>query len=381
MKRRRGHFWWGGAIAILCIIGLAFWQWRNVARFGILAAADAFTQTRISVGGMTLGANRSVFEDVRVTSQRDEPIAAIPRLAVEYDLRELLPGGKRLLGLRAVDAESPHVTIVRRSDGTYNVPIPQLQANRPTARQAIDSGGARSQRLGRRRRFEVGPSERRAAHLRARSQRRRRHFDGRAFAIHGEPAVRRSDGPALSRSPAAATSIRRDGYVNQHWTARRAPDRRRRQFHRGFAVAAIPARNAARRRRALLRFVRRARRLALPSRRPARRCPGRVSPSPAYSKPIDDVRGPVDVYDDGLLTPRLDASLAGVPVTIGGGIYGIGSPRLRMAVRGSARRGGTAHRIYAGRAPADTTVRYASHCWSRARRPSRSRGSRFGRPS
>jgi len=41
------------------------------------------------------------------------------------------------------------------------------------------------------------------------------------------------------------------------------------------------------------------------------------------------------VYDDGLTTTRLDANLAAVPVEISGGIYGLGNPRLRVAVRGS----------------------------------------------
>ncbi len=53
------------------------------------------------------------------------------------------------------------------------------------------------------------------------------------------------------------------------------------------------------------------------------------------SKSVDDIRGPIDVYDDGLLTRRFDAVLAGTRVQISGGIYGLRDPRLRVAVRGS----------------------------------------------
>ena len=47
------------------------------------------------------------------------------------------------------------------------------------------------------------------------------------------------------------------------------------------------------------------------------------------------VQGPIDVYDDGVLTTGLRASLAGIPASVTGGVYGLQSPRLRVAVRGS----------------------------------------------
>jgi TamB, inner membrane protein subunit of TAM complex len=53
------------------------------------------------------------------------------------------------------------------------------------------------------------------------------------------------------------------------------------------------------------------------------------------AKSVDDVRGVVDVFGGGLLTPRLDASLAGVPVRVSGGLYGLSDPHLRLIVRGS----------------------------------------------
>ena len=333
MRRRRGHFWWGAAIAILCIIGLAFWQWQNLARVGILAAADAFTGTLISVDRMTLGANRAVFEDVRVASTRDEPIAAIRRLTVEYNIRELLPGGKRLLGLRAVDADSPHVTIIRRADGTYNVPISQLQANRPaggrplilTARvrngslDAVDlRPGFNDERGFYVRGLNVDADISSAARSRYTASLRYGERTDRLFPVAGRGDI---DPP--------------DGYVDQRWTARELPV--------AAAIDFVAGSQSMRFLRGTLRDVD-ARYFGLADARGGLRC--RLSASASLSgariaiaglsKPVDDVRGPVDVYDDGLLTPRFDATLAGTPVTIGGGIYGLRSPRLRMTVRGGA---------------------------------------------
>ncbi|MGC2406347.1 MAG: translocation/assembly module TamB domain-containing protein [Candidatus Cybelea sp.] len=53
------------------------------------------------------------------------------------------------------------------------------------------------------------------------------------------------------------------------------------------------------------------------------------------AKPVDGVRGEIDVYDNGLLTPGLDANLAGVPARVSGGIYGLRAPRIALAVRGN----------------------------------------------
>ncbi len=332
MRRRPGRLIWGAAIAVLCVIGLLFWQRQNLARLGVLAAADAFTGTRISVDRMTLGANRAVFEGVRVASKRDEPIAAIPRLAVEYDLRDLLPGGKRLFGLRSVEADSPHVTIVRRPDGTYNVPLLHLQGNRPAGTPMIFTARVRNGSLD-------------AADLRPASD------DERGFYVRDLNVDADVSSAARSRYRATLRYGERtdrlfpiegrgdinppDGYIDQRWTAREVPIAAAIDF-----VAGTPSLRFL---RATLRDVD-ARYFALPGDRGALR--GHLTASASLSgariaiaglaKPVDDVRGPVDIYDDGLMTPRFDASLAGTPVTIGGGMYGLSTPRLRMTVRGSA---------------------------------------------
>ncbi len=53
------------------------------------------------------------------------------------------------------------------------------------------------------------------------------------------------------------------------------------------------------------------------------------------AKPIDGVRGRVDAYDGGLLAQHLDASVASIPVVMSGGLYNLRDPHVRIAVRGS----------------------------------------------
>src|SRR5579862_4327546 len=130
MKRIRPGRWWAAAvIALLCIALLAFWQRQAVARLAIVAGARALGHVNLSFDVGQFGASHATLRNVRVTSLRNEPIAEIPRIDVAYNLRDLLPGGRRLYGLEAVDVQSPHLTIIRHPDGSLNVQIPNLNAN------------------------------------------------------------------------------------------------------------------------------------------------------------------------------------------------------------------------------------------------------------
>ncbi|HEY2555012.1 MAG TPA: hypothetical protein VGI15_07165, partial [Candidatus Cybelea sp.] len=133
MKQKRGRIYAGAAIVLLAIVALGFWQWKNVARAVVNAAGVSIAKVHLSFAEISLSPSRAVLDGVRVTSLSNEPIADIGRLSVTYDLHDLLPGGgKRLYGLESITAESPHITIVRHPDGTYNLPNPQV----PTGNRA-----------------------------------------------------------------------------------------------------------------------------------------------------------------------------------------------------------------------------------------------------
>ncbi|MBV8499714.1 MAG: translocation/assembly module TamB domain-containing protein [Candidatus Eremiobacteraeota bacterium] len=303
-----------------------------MARLAVGAAANAFAGVHVTFAHMTFGSGRAVFDDVRVTSKRNEPIAVIPRFTVTYNLGDWV-AGRRLFGLRTIEADSPHVTIVRRRDGTYNVPVVQLQANRPSAaRPLVVAARIRNGALDA---VDLRPAEDDVRRLYVRdleldadisSAARSRYT---ASLNYGERVDRLF--PVAGRGDIDPP----DGYVNQRWTARTLPI--------AAAVNLVAGSPSLRFLRGTLRGVD-ARYFGLADGTGALHCHLAASATlfgariavAGLSKPVDDVRGPVDVYDDGLLTQRLDGSLAATPVTVSGGIYGIRSPRLRMAVRGSA---------------------------------------------
>jgi hypothetical protein len=52
------------------------------------------------------------------------------------------------------------------------------------------------------------------------------------------------------------------------------------------------------------------------------------------TKPLRDGRGALRIYDDGLAIPKVDGSIAGVPVRISGAIYHLAKPVLRLGIVG-----------------------------------------------
>lgn len=359
MTRARGRLRWGAAAAvIIALVALAVWQRQNLARFAIVTAINAVAPFRVSFGDMTLGPRMIVLYDVHVTSPSHEPIAEIARLSIGYDWRDLFPGGKRLFGLHAIEAESPHVTIVRHSDGGYNIPIPQLQAKPAKGQRplialvrvrdgSIDVIDQRSKTRPGQRPFYI-------AHLEfdadiSTAERSRYAADlqygerlDRLYPIHGRGEI----------DP-------QRGYVNHHWTAAELPIASAVNFIADSGSLSLLA--------GTLRGLD-ARYFGLADEHgtlhphliaSATLRGGRMALE-GLAKPVESIRGPVDVSDDALLTPRLDASLAATPVAIIGGIFGLRSPHVRIAIRGS---GETAQLraafAQAGRLPISGPVNFA----------------------
>jgi len=296
-----------------------------------VAGVEGFTHERLSLARAQVGLSHALLQGVRITSFRNEPVADISRIEVTYDLRDIFPGGHRLFGLKTVDVESPHLTIIRRSDGTYNVPIPRLSnaptpAGTPLTVRARIRGGS----------IEV--------------------VDQSAYALPGKRNLYAEDvevDAGLStqgRSTYAVTlkygeradrlyAVTGRGvvdlahrYDDQHWRAAQLP----------IAGAVNFAVNSAslRLRSGVLQDVD-VRYVGMSDAGAAhvlasaflRGCSVDVA---GLSKPVTGVHGPIDVYDDGILTPGLRARLAGVPVAVTGGMYGLNNPQLRVGVRGSA---------------------------------------------
>jgi autotransporter translocation and assembly factor TamB len=331
---QRSRRWRGRAAVaglLLCAAVLAFWQRQALAQLAIVGGVEAFTHERLSFTRAQIGLSHALLQGVRITSFRNEPVADIAQLDVTYDLRDIFPGGRRLFGLKTVDVESPHVTIIRRSDGTYNLPIPgtsnaRARAGTPLIVRARIRGGS----------IEV--------------------VDQSAYALPGKRRLYAEDvevDAGISTQGRSTYTVTLDygeranrlyavkgrgvvdlahGYDDQHWSAAQLP----------IAGAVNFAVNSAslRLRSGVLQDVD-ARYFEMSGASAAhlvasaflRGCNLTVA---GLSKPVTGVRGPIDVYDDGILTPGLQARLAGVPAVITGGMYGLDKPQLRVGVRGSA---------------------------------------------
>jgi autotransporter translocation and assembly factor TamB len=332
MRRARGRRWWGlAALVLLCIVALAFWQWQTLARLVIVAGAERIAHVRLAYRDAMLGTDRAVFNDVRVTSLRGEPIADVARVALMYDLREMLFGGGRLFGLKSLELDTPRVTVIRRPDGSYNIPLPSAQpsphASAPPliARGRIRDGSvdviddSRNALPNLRRLYlrdvqadadiAIGASSRYAVDFRY-GQR-----DDRLYPVRGRGRINRDA-------------------IDQHWTASTIPIAAAADFIVNSSTIALHS--------GVLRDLD-ARYVGLPDQSGAMQTHlaasayldgARISIA-GLSKPVDGVRGPINVYGNGLLTPRLDASIAGVPARVSGGIYGLNAPRVQLAVRGN----------------------------------------------
>jgi hypothetical protein len=333
MKIGRLRDYIGSAVVLLAIVALALWQWKALARFAIAATAASIAHVRLSLDPVTLTLDRAVFENVRVTSVRGEPIARIDRIALTYDLRDLLPGGTRLFGLKSVEANSLHVTIVRHADGSYNVPSLRPPANNggkqiPLVLRASVLDGS----------IDISNESPNAA-----ADKRHLYVENLQVDAAISSAARSFYTVALKygERPGDLYPVRGRGdinapagYIDQRWTAPALPI--------AAAVDFVVNSPSLRLDRGMLGNVD-ARYFALtdPS--------GTLSPHltgsatlaggrlaiAGLAQPVEDLRGPVDVYDDGLLTPGLLASVAGSSAQVSGGVYDLRNPHLRIAVRGT----------------------------------------------
>lgn len=332
MRRARGRRWWGlAALVLLGTVALALWQWPALARLVIVAGAERLAQVHLSYRDATLRLDRAVFYDVRVTSLRGEPIADVSRVSVEYNLRTMLFGGDRRFGLKALDLESPHVTVIRRPDDTFNIPLPSPAPGAyPSPPPLIVRGAIRNGSI------DVIDDSRNAVPNLRRLYLRKAEADAD---ISTAASSRYAVDFGYGQRPDRLDLVRGRGRIapdamDQHWTASAIPIAAAADFIINSPTLALHS--------GVLHDVD-ARYVGLPDQRGAMQTHlaatgfldgARVSIA-GLSKPIDGIRGGIDVYDNGLLTPGLQASLAGVPARASGGIYGLRAPRVAITVHGS----------------------------------------------
>ncbi|HEY1655073.1 MAG TPA: translocation/assembly module TamB domain-containing protein [Candidatus Tumulicola sp.] len=324
--------WRWAAAALVLVAGVAacaFAFRQSLAQAGVRALASTMGLT-VAFGRFEFHANRLSAADVRIANVRGEPVAAIGQLGVRYSLWDLLTGS-RAYGLRGFDLERARFTVIRHPDGTFNVPIPKFggKPSGPLPRFAFD-GRLRDVSLDVEDRAQGVPS---ARHLAIRdvdgdfdvdTTGRSRYRvglayveNGRRFPVTGTGDVDVPGGFGLQRWRSAQLPIERIVDI-----ALNSPS-----FHIvGGSLYDVDARIVG---------------FAGPGGTFGQRISATATIDRAriaiggLTKPLRDVRGKIAAYDDGLLLQDVGATIAGVPIRLGGGVYHLGDPAFRLTVSGS----------------------------------------------
>lgn len=316
------------ALALVVALAVVFWQ--MLIRIVIVAAAMSLAGVKLSFGHLDVYPSHLSAANVHVENVAGEPIADVGKLELNYSLRDLLPGGARMYGLSGFDFENAHVTVIRHKDGTFNVPIPKTRSAAPSSVPYVFDGRIRNVSVDLYDRAQGVPA---ARHLIVRNiyadlaiaTNARSHYragfayveDGQAFPVDGYGDVDVPGGVGAQRWRATQLPIARIVDV-----ALNSPS-----FHMvGGSLRNVDARI-----------------VALPDRAGSLRQHlsatttidrARIAIG-GLAKPLRDVEGELAVYGNGLLLQDVNATIAGVPIHLGGGIYGFGSPSFRLTVGGT----------------------------------------------
>ncbi|HZZ65080.1 MAG TPA: translocation/assembly module TamB domain-containing protein [Candidatus Baltobacteraceae bacterium] len=308
----------GLGIALLVLLIALIAAHTAIIRFVAEQALGRATGSRVTFGNVALHSGAVTITGARV-SVRGEPLAYIPRIDVQYNLHELLPGSSHRYGLHAVTVYDPRVTVVHNPDGSYNVP------NMPKGGPSNNRAAPLNMRL----RIingsmtvtdntRIDPSARllviRPINFNAdvHTNGRTRYVAGMSYVVSGAGFPIRGAGVIDAPS----------GFTLHHWTARRVPLPQ---------LINYELNNANLRMRAGELDNLDARYYGNISASAYMRG-GRITMQ-GISAPIRDVAGPIDITSAGLTTPRIVATIAGAPIYMSGGIYDLKAPKFRLTLQ------------------------------------------------
>jgi hypothetical protein len=316
-----------GAVLAAVLIG-AFAAFHDTLFSAALQAAARARGYPLSVRALHVGWGCAVLEGSVVTSAAGEPLLSAQRVGIAFSLPDLLTGRRRF-GLREVRVEKPSLTLIHHPDGSYNLVLPPVPANAPPNQVPFDV------------RVRVGEGrvllvDRYAVPDRQRSELiDDAHFDGvfspsehsyydAGFTL--EDAGKRY--PAWGR----AEFDTKRGFAAQHWHADLLPIAFSIDFAlRSRAVSLADGRLADLDAHAYTFLDTPGEPMSLFA--SARLQDGLVYAS-ALARPVRDIRGPLRIEGGDVETPGLDATLAGVPLHLVGGVYDVRSPAVRFLLTG-----------------------------------------------
>ncbi|MDQ2866510.1 MAG: translocation/assembly module TamB [Candidatus Eremiobacteraeota bacterium] len=328
--RKQTWLRWVVGIAAICgaaalAVTLAF---QPIARYGADAAAR-MAGYRLDYETLVIRPDSAYARGLRIRNAAGEPIADVGSLSLRYSVGDALRG-TRQFGIRSFDAERPHIVLIRHKDGTWNVPSGSGQNQRPSSAPFAFDGVIRD--------GSIDVYDRAQGVVAARHLTIRAMNATMAIATAGRSTYTASLAyeEAGVRYPVdgAGTIDAPRGYELQRWTAADLPI-----AHLVDVGLNSPSMHVA---GGSLRNLD-ARILGLPGADGTsdRHIDAIASLDRAriaiggLRKPLRDVHGTLRVYGDGLVLQNVHATIANVPVVLGGGVYDLTKPSFQLTVNGT----------------------------------------------
>jgi autotransporter translocation and assembly factor TamB len=322
----------GTALLALVILTAAALAFHNpLAGMLVRSIAGGMGYT-VAFGKLDVGLNQAIALDTNVTDRAGEPVFDAKRIELHYGIRYVLPGSqRRRFGISALDIQRPTVTLIHHPDGTYNVTLPQGAGSAKPDTTPIDLQI----------RVRDGTVVLLDRYVVPGQERKQRIIGLAADAVlaphaHSFYNVRLDveDGKTLHPIIGKATFASDRGYEAQRWTAAAVPIGPIVDFalpSHAINVVDGQLRNVDGR---IYSFVDPDGTTHPHMSLRADLADGKVYVA-GIEKPLRDARGTFIAYDNGMTTTGADATLAGVPLHLAGGVYDLAAPKLRFALTGA----------------------------------------------
>ncbi len=321
-----------GLAAIVALALLGAFVFHDALVAAAIRSAAAPLGYRVGFARLHAGLDNADATGVDVTNRAGEPVFSADHVALRYSLRDLLPGSRHRFGLVALTVAGPHLVLIHHRDGSYNVTLPagSRAASKPDA-TPIDlvariTGGTvlLIDRF-------IAPGHERRERIAGAT------FDAR-IAPHGHAFYTASfalvDGGRAYPVSGTATFAPDRGFDAQRWTAATLPIGALIDFALSTHAIAVSSADLAGVDLHIYTFVdpNGAAHTHVGMRAQLQR--GVIAVA-ALREPIRNIAGPLRAYDDGLTTTGIDATLAGVPLHLRGGMFDLSAPQVRFALTGS----------------------------------------------